>query len=186
VSRSIIQRGSTTRRRLTELSIQLDIGGELTGRPAIWKEVYEVMRCPGPPCDKGPHCWCDPLGKKHYPLRPRHLKSLIRFVEQGGILETHRDVPEEIRQQLYAEEQHSLETKRQKASTSTANLPPIHITNTMPTSSCQKCQRQLLSVPEIPVSNTSISIPGFRDKAVEEYCNWHQSKFEDPIQKIEY
>ena len=55
VSRGIIQRGSATRRRLTELSTQLDMEEELTGRPAIWKDVYEIMRCPGAPCDKGPH-----------------------------------------------------------------------------------------------------------------------------------
>lgn len=36
------------------------------------------------------------------------------------------------------------------------------------------------------LSNTSISIPSYRDKAVEEYYAWHQSKFKDPIQKLEY
>jgi hypothetical protein len=185
-SRSVNQRSSTTQRMLTELNTQLSVDEDLTGQPATWRDVYKTMRCPGPPCDKGPHCWCDPVGKKHYPLRPRHLKSLIRFVEQGGILETHCDVPEEIRQQLYAEEQYSLEAKRQKASTSVANLPPIHITNTMPASSCQNCQQRRSSVPEIPLPNSRLSIPGFRDKAVEEYCAWHQSKFEDPIHKVEY
>jgi hypothetical protein len=185
-SRSINQRSSTTQRMLTELNTQLNVDEELTGQPATWRDVYKTMQCPGPPCDKGPHCWCDPIGKKHYSLRPRHLKSLIRFVEQGGILETHCDVPEEIRQQLYAEEQHSLDAKRQKASTSVANLPPIHITNTMPTSSCQNCQQRLSSVPEMPPPHSLLSIPGFRDKAVEEYCAWHQSKFEDPIHKVEY
>lgn len=151
---------------LTELNTQLNIDKELTGQPAIWRDVYYTMRCSGPPYDKGPHCWYDPVGKKHYPLRPRHFKSLIRFVEQGGILETHRDVPEEIRQQLYAEEQFSLNTKRQKASTSVANLPPIHITNTMLTSSCQNCQQRPSSVLETPPPNSRLSIPGFRDRAV--------------------
>ncbi|MCJ1284329.1 hypothetical protein MMC26_003660 [Xylographa opegraphella] len=186
-SKNINQRGSTTQRMLTELNTELDIDEGLTGRPAIWKAVYETMRCPGSPCDKGPHCWCDPVGKKHYPLRPRHLKSFIRFVEQGGLLESHSDVPDYIRQQLYAEEQHSLAAKRQKnAGTSVANLPPIHITNTMPTSSCQSCQRKLSSDFEMPPRNSSLSIPGFRDKAVEEYCAWHQSKFENSEHRVEY
>lgn len=131
------------------------------------------MQCPGPPCDKGPYCWCDPVGKKHYLLRPYHLKSLIRFVEQGGILESHNDMPEEIRQQLYTKEQHSLDAKRWKASISLVNLPPIHITNTIPTSSCQNCQQILLSIPEIPPPNFHLSILGFCNKAVEEYCAWH-------------
>jgi hypothetical protein len=184
-SRNLRHRSSITQRMLTELNTQLNTDEELTGQPATWREVYKTMQYPGAPCDKGPHCWSDPVGKKHYPLRPRHLKSLIRFVEEGGILETHCDVPEEIRQQLYAEEQHSLDAKRQKPSTSVATLPPIHITNTMPTSSCQNCQSRAVSVPEQP-STPRLSIPGFRDKAVEEYCAWHQSKFEDPIQKLEY
>ncbi|KAM0130857.1 hypothetical protein ACHAO1_007638 [Botrytis cinerea] len=101
------------------------------------------------------------------------------------MLESHSDVQEEIRQQLYAEEQHSLDAKRQKASTSLVNIPPVHIKNTMPASSCQNCQQMLSSVPEIP-PNSRLSIPGFRDKAVEEYCASHQSKFEDPIHKVEY
>jgi len=95
-------------------------------------------------------------------------------------------VPEEIRQQLYAEEQHSLDAKRQRASTSVLNIPPIHITDTIPTCSCRNCQQMLSSVPEIPPPNSRLSIPGFRDKAVEEYCAWHQSKFENPIHKVEY
>lgn len=63
------------------------------------------MRCPGPPCHLGPHCWIDYAGKKHYKLRTHHLESLIKHVQQGGDLETHDDVPEEIREQLYAEVQ---------------------------------------------------------------------------------
>ena len=65
------------------------------------------MRCPGPPCNKGPHCWHDPVGKKHYPLNTQYLKSLIMYVQDGHTLQTHDDVPKEIREQLYAEEQQS-------------------------------------------------------------------------------
>lgn len=32
------------------------------------------------------------------------MKALVKYVEQGGILETHDDVPDMIRDQLYAEE----------------------------------------------------------------------------------
>jgi hypothetical protein len=30
-------------------------------------------------------------GKKHYKMRMHHMKALVKYVEQGGILETHDD-----------------------------------------------------------------------------------------------
>ncbi|KAH6879780.1 hypothetical protein B0T10DRAFT_519851 [Thelonectria olida] len=42
--------------------------------------VYQVMKCPGPPCDRGPYCWQDSVSKKHYKLLGHHLRSLVRFV----------------------------------------------------------------------------------------------------------
>jgi hypothetical protein len=46
----------------------------------------------------------DPIGKKHYRLRTHHLRSLVQYVEQGGILEIHDNIPDRVREQLYAEE----------------------------------------------------------------------------------
>lgn len=40
------------------------------------------------------------------------MKALVKYVEQGGTLETHGDVPNTIRDQLYAEERQQIE-KRQ-------------------------------------------------------------------------
>lgn len=82
---------------LTERTLQLDAEEESSGEPSIWRDVYKLMRCPGPPCNLGPYCWPDPIGKKHYKLRTHHFKSLIRHVEQGHKLEIPDDVPEEIR-----------------------------------------------------------------------------------------
>jgi hypothetical protein len=39
----------------------------------------------------------------------REIRSLIRHVQHGGTLQTHDDVPEDVREQLYAEEQQRLE-----------------------------------------------------------------------------
>jgi hypothetical protein len=189
-SRNITKRRSTTQRMLTELNTQLEGEKISSGQPSIWREVYKIMRCDGPPCNKGPHCWCDPIGKKHYTLKTRHLTSLIMYVEKGGILETQDDVPHEIRQQLYAEDQLSLDSKRQKSSASAANLPPIHITNTLPASSCQTCQLGSslgrIPVPDVPALIPRVNIPGFRDKALEKYCAWQQSKVTKPAQKQEF
>lgn len=43
-------------------------------------------------------------------LTPR-FKALIDFVEQGHILRGHDDVPEDIREKLFAEERQRLETQ---------------------------------------------------------------------------
>jgi hypothetical protein len=60
------------------------------------------MQCPGPPCHLGPYCWRDTIGNKHYKLKTHRLRSLIKHVDQSHRLETHDDVPDEIREQLYA------------------------------------------------------------------------------------
>jgi hypothetical protein len=62
------------------------------------------MPYPGPPCpQESQYCWLDPAGKKHYRLRTYHLKSLVKYVKQGGILKTHNNMLDTIRDQLYAE-----------------------------------------------------------------------------------
>jgi hypothetical protein len=64
-------------------------------------------------------------------------EELIMHVQDGHTLETHNDVPEDIREQLYAEEQR-LRERDQKATgpsatgPSTASHPPITITNVLP------------------------------------------------------
>lgn len=135
------------------------------------------MRCPVQSCNLGPHCWCDPDSKKHYKLRSHHLRSLIEHVEQGHELQTHDNVPEYIRQQLYAEEQQGIERRQKPASTSAANFPPINITNVLPA----QYQTPLGSsptgtpAPDMPSISAPIhrlNIPGFLDDAVEDYCAW--------------
>lgn len=43
-------------------------------------------------------------GKKHEPIKSHHIKRLITHVEKGGLLESPKDVPEAIRDELYMEE----------------------------------------------------------------------------------
>ena len=62
------------------------------------------MRCLGPPCNLGLHCWRDPSGKRHYKLRTYHLKALVGLMQQGHFLKSQNNVPEDIREQLFAEE----------------------------------------------------------------------------------
>lgn len=100
---------STTNGMLRELHEQVS-AKESSGQPSIWRDVYKKMRCPGPPCHhEGQYCWLDPVGKKHYKMRTHHMKALVKYVEHGGILETYDDVPNTIRDQLYAEERQRIE-----------------------------------------------------------------------------
>jgi hypothetical protein len=113
-------------------------------------------------------------------------------VEQGGELQTHEDVPEDIREQFYAEEQQQLERRQRATNMSATTYPPINITNVLPAQSPQPSM--MASSAETPASDppshaTSahrLDIPGLRDVAVNEYSDWQQSKVNDEILKIEF
>ncbi|KAF1961000.1 hypothetical protein CC80DRAFT_359890, partial [Byssothecium circinans] len=148
------------------------------------------MRCPGSPCNRGPHCWRDPFGKKHFKLQTHHLKALVQLVEEGYILNTHNDVPEDIREQLYAEEEQRRDRQSAGSSMSRTSLPPITITNVLPQHSGESpsttCAGSALSSKERAPRRISLDIPGPRDLAVAAYSQWQQSNVVDEAQKIEY
>jgi hypothetical protein len=185
------KRGSSaTQRMLADRASQLDAEQETSASPSVWREVYALMRCPGPPCNRGPHCWRDPFGKKHYKLQTHHLKALIQLVEEGHVLHTHNDVPEDIREQLYAEEDQRRDRQAAGGSMSRTNLPPITITNVLPQHSGQSpSTTSTLSVPSFndrARKGVSLDIPGPRDLAVAAYSQWQQSNVVDEAQKMEY
>lgn len=64
-------------------------------------------------------------GEKHYQLKTYHLRRLVTHVEKGGALESHKGVPEAIR-----EEQQKLEKDKRKGGRTLgtgAPYPPIDI-----------------------------------------------------------
>ena len=176
------KRGSSaTQKMLADRATQLDAEQEITGNPSVWREIYALMRCPGPPCNLGPHCWRDPFGKRHYKLRTHHLKALINFVEEGHTLKSHDDVPEDIREQLFAAENQRLDRQPQLTNMSTPNFPPINITNVLPQSH-QSPASFIEATPAAvvrPLSSTCLDIPGPRDLAVKAYSEWQQSNVAD-------
>src|SRR5579862_331815 len=95
------------------------------------------MRCPGPPCHLGPHCWRDSVGKKHYKQKTHHFRRLIRYAEQGHSIRAHDDVPEDIRDELYAEEHQRLERRQAASAKYQPGMNPINITNVLPGNSPQ-------------------------------------------------
>jgi hypothetical protein len=128
-----------------------------------------------------PYCWRDNVGKKNYKLKTHHLKSLIKHVEQGGTLETHDDVPDDIREQLYAKEQQDVERQRKRRAFSLADFPPINITNVLPS------QTSTLSTETVPSKPSSpLEILGQLDVAVRKYSEWQCSWVTNKSLKIEY
>jgi hypothetical protein len=184
------KRGSSaTQRMLADRATQLEADQEENGHPSTWQKVYGLMQCPGPPCALGPHCWRDPFGKKHYKLRTNHLKALIDFVERGNMLQNHDDVPEDIREQLFAEEQQRLE-RGAKLSNYSTPFPPINITNVLPPSTHESPSASssvsTTATDICPPTITSLDIPGARDVAVRMYTEWQQSQVADEVLKAEF
>jgi hypothetical protein len=115
------------------------------------------------------------------------------YVQDGHALDTHDDVPEHVREELYAEEQKSLERNQKISGTSAAIPSTVHITNVMPQPS--GAMSHLASVTGSPVPEMSsqqhtadnhLNIPGFRDDAVKEYCAWQRSQVKEPALKAAY
>lgn len=172
-------KSSVSKRMLADRDAQLG-AEEASGQPSVWKKIYSMMRCPGPPCrHDGQYCWQDPVGKRHYKLRTHHLRSIIRFVEQGGTVENHGDIPDNIREQLYAEDNEWIAKQRGPAIVPPGSMcPPINI-NVLPN---QPLQTAMTDVNSSVFSVSSIShpdpidIPGLHDIAVVEYSDWQQSR----------
>jgi hypothetical protein len=69
---------SVTTRMLADRDAQID-AEQASGQQSVWRDVYRVMRCPGPPFrHEGQYCWQDPEGKRHHRMGTHHLKALVR------------------------------------------------------------------------------------------------------------
>ena len=136
-SRGARGRTSATSLMLAEQARQIDAEEASTGHTAIWTLMYRLFRCPGPPCDHGPHCLIDPVTKKHRRLKAHHMRQIIEHVKQGGQRTTHDDVPQVIRDQLDAEERDRSQRHSKTSAPPGANHPPINITNVMPSLASQ-------------------------------------------------
>lgn len=97
-------RQSTTQRMRHGQALQRDAEEHASGQGAHWRYVYSILHCPGRPCRNSQgYCWRDPRGGKHYKLLTVHLRQLVEYVMGGNKLDSHNDVPDQVRQQLYAE-----------------------------------------------------------------------------------
>ncbi|KAJ5005564.1 hypothetical protein K4K57_011679 [Colletotrichum sp. SAR 10_99] len=170
---------------LAERTARMDAEQQAAGEVDPWRRVYQLMRCPGAPCDNGQWCWQDRARKMHHKLLDHHMRDLVRWVQQGHSLETHDDVPEEIRAQLYAQEQQGRKRKRQNSASEPPSHTPVIIHNHIAdyTAASDRMTPDFGS-PGIPPSRPPpLCVDGLRDDAVEAYCKWHCSKVRSITQK---
>ncbi|CAG7933487.1 unnamed protein product [Penicillium olsonii] len=185
-------RSSVTKRMLDERDAQLDAEETVSGQESIWRGVYSLMRCPSPSCHLGPHCWQDPHGKKHYTLRSHQLKRLISFVEKGGTLQSHEDVPDHLREELYMEEQHRLEShqaRNNKMVGTPGSSQPININfnGLQSTPQREASNPTAASTVNLPPNDQVMEdLPGLRDEAVRDYGAWHESNVGDETLKAQF
>ena len=90
-----------------------------------------MIKCDLSACYLGPYCWLDPVGKKHYRLHTQPLRRLVTYAEKGGVLDSHKDVPDEIQEELYMEEQQRLEKEKRKGLTLPGPELRIHLLRLM-------------------------------------------------------
>ena len=100
-------RGSASEQMQAELTDEVDAERLVTGRPAAWQHVYALFRCPGPSCDLKPWCWFDSRKSKRYELESHHLRTLVRYKQSDKPLETHDQIPDELRAQIHREVEQS-------------------------------------------------------------------------------
>lgn len=115
---------------LAERDAVLDAEHESSGRSAVWRHVYNLMHCPGPSCSESMYCLR--VRGKHFRLSTSHLIRLVRHAESGCQLGVHEGVPDDIRLQVYTEEQQRMDRQRAKRVGPPRDQPPISITNVLP------------------------------------------------------
>jgi hypothetical protein len=128
------------------------------------------------------------MGKKHYRLRTQTLRRLVTYAEKGGVLESHKDVPDEIQEELYMEEQQRLGKEKRKGVNVAgpgAPYPPINI-NVLPSHPAGVD----VTAPTVDSAGSKdmgpLKIPGFRDVAVKEYGEWLASNVSDETLKAAF
>ncbi|KAJ5471950.1 hypothetical protein N7539_008519 [Penicillium diatomitis] len=183
-------KSSVTKRMLEDRDAQLDAEENACGQQAIWRRVYDLMKCDSAACHLGPYCWLDPVGKKHYQLRTQTLKRLVTYAEKGGVLETHKDVPDEIRDDIYMDEQQRQDKDKRKASNmlgSGTPYPPINI-NVLPShlTGLDVTAPKRSDGSANPKDVGPLNIPGYRDVAVKEYGEWLASSVSDDTLKAAF
>ncbi|KAL4997260.1 hypothetical protein BDV10DRAFT_195336 [Aspergillus recurvatus] len=153
---------------------------ERTGRPSAWNTVYGLMQCNVRSCQlNSDWCWEDPKDSQHYKLREPHIDRLVDYVEKGSKLESHGDVPRDIRRDLVLESQTGRTSKKNDSLASGSPYHPVSI-NVLP---AQTSRASVIS-PSPPRSLSPRQ--GDQVAAVKDYCKWLESRYSDEAYKADF
>lgn len=195
VSRSTSMTTRQSTRRVEATAVQLAERDELleeqetSGRSRVWSNVYNLMRCTGPPCD-GRYRWRD-ANRKHFRLDTSILTKLVQYAEEGNQLDTHQDVPPRILDLIYAKEREGIERKLKRKASGSEGERPINIINVLPGSYYQAqalIEGSLgsnLETSDVAQGRRSdgLRIPKPRDEAPISYRQWHCAQINNPTWK---
>jgi hypothetical protein len=109
-------------------------------------------------------------------------------MEKGGVLETHDDIPNSLREQLYAEDNERIaKQKGHPHAPPGSACPPINITvlPNQPSLPSVTGANDSACIPSRPPAPDAIEIPGLHNVAVEEYSTWQQSRVSREILKAD-
>lgn len=176
-------RQSATQRMRHGQALQRDAEEHASGQAAHWRFVYSILRCPGRPCQNSQGwCWRDPHGGRHYKLLTVHLRQLVEHVKGGNKLDSHHDVPDQVRQQLYAEADQR--NQRLSMSRQTPSVTP-QMQAATPAALVRPGAMQSLPEPGqadspaaalAPAVLESLDIPGLHKDAIRDYVTWLQGQ----------
>lgn len=93
------------------------------------------------------------------------MKALVKYVEQGGIIKTHDDIPDNVREQLYAEEHQRVSRQNKSTNGSAGSVPPQININVLPAQSSQPSISSSWGTEANPstVQSELVDIPGLLD-----------------------
>lgn len=95
-----------------------------SGTRAVWKDVYQLMECISATCtNRGFSCWR--YKDKHHKLDSDIMDRLVDRAEEGYVIETHDDVPEDIRDLILTREDE--EEARRKRKRKASDQLPVNI-----------------------------------------------------------
>lgn len=144
------------------------------------------MRCDVRSCPlKSNWCWEDPKDHKHYKPRSPHLERLIDYVDNGGSLEGHDDVPKDIRRDLVLESQTGRNSKKADNTPTAGGRYPLISINVLP---AQTARASMVagSPPRSSSPNDHPVLPRPRGAAVKEYCKWLELQATEKAYKADF
>lgn len=116
-------------------------------------------------------------------MQAPHLECLINHINGSGSLDSHNDIPSNIRRDLALESQIGRKSKKTDTLTTRPPYPPT-IINILPVQNGTN-SAVTSSVHRLP-SNDHIVIPRSREAAVREYYKWLESHATDEAYKADF